>query len=103
MQWLLPLLSFHIACSAVRPSSAIFAGTNQSSCVCVVLSCSSKIDFSVGLVLLFCALTTNTQKQTMRVQYSFIKECLENKNISFFSNSTTYKKYFYKLVPPVQL
>src|SRR6516225_7386498 len=47
MEWLL-LLSFQFACSGVSPLIAILAGTNQSSVLCVVLSCSNNIDFKVG-------------------------------------------------------
>src|SRR5262249_28778516 len=42
------VLSFHVACSKVRPSTALTAGTNQSWLSCVVLSCSSRMDFKVG-------------------------------------------------------
>src|SRR5215831_16848991 len=61
MEWL-PLLSCHIACSAVTPSKAESAGTNHSFEVCVDFNCASKTLFSVGGGVIFCAVNVYTCK-----------------------------------------
>src|ERR1700677_1064042 len=42
-----PLLSVQLACSGVRPATAVFAGTNHSALLCVDRSCSSRTALSV--------------------------------------------------------
>ena len=75
IEWLL-LLSFQLACSAVKPATAVVGGTNQSFTLCVVLSCSSKIDFKVDTVSC-CARTLQAIKPSNKLKQYFMRKCLK--------------------------
>src|SRR3954452_12220108 len=62
MEWL-SLASFQDACSGVRPSIAIFTGTNHASSLWVSFSCSKRTDLSVGATGLFCAMAKEALNQ----------------------------------------